>query len=180
MLEIVIPESEFFDESAEQFINIPQKTLKLEHSLVAISKWEAEWEKPFLSKEKKTNTELISYIRCMTITQNVEPVVYLGLTREHIKQINDYIDRPMTATTFTEVNDGKKSNEVVTSEIIYYWMISYKIPLEFHKWHINRLLTLIKIFNIKNAPQKKMAKNDILRRNRELNRKRREQLRSAG
>ena len=115
----------------------------------------------------------------MTITQNVDPKVYNSLTSKNIQQINEYIDEPMTATTFNETNNTS-NREIVTSELIYYWMFSLNIPMECQKWHLNRLLTLIRVCNIKNQPPKKMSRRDIINRNAALNAARRSKLNSKG
>lgn len=179
MLRIVIPGQEFWDEEKQEFINTKEQVLQLEHSLISLSKWEAKWCKVFLSKQEKTAEETIDYIKCMTITPNVDPEVYNRLTKENIKEIEDYIAAPMTATYFSS-NDGKPSHEQVTSELIYYWMIALTIPFECEKWHLNRLLTLIKVCNIKNQPPKKMSKREIMSRNAALNAARRKQLNTKG
>ena len=181
MLQIVVPISpEGWDEEKQQFVEPSVKVLTLEHSLVSLSKWESKWCKAFLSKKEKTAEETLDYIKCMTITQNVNPEVYDHLTAENIKQVDDYINAPMTATHISDNRQAKKSNEVVTSELIYYWMISLGIPDRFEKWHLNRLLTLIKVCNAKNAPPRKSSKRDIMSRNAALNAARRQQLNSRG
>lgn len=180
MLEIIIPATERWDERNNCFINIKEQVLRLEHSLVSLSKWESKWHKPFLSKKEKTYEETIDYIKCMTVTQNVEPYAYYCLTSENISAINSYIDDPMTATTFTRETGGRSNNEQITAELIYYWMIALEIPFECQKWHINRLLTLIKVCNIKNQPSKKMSKSEIMSRNAALNAERRKRLNSKG
>ena len=180
MLQIVIPGQEFWDEQKQEFINTKEQVLQLEHSLISLSKWEAKWCKVFLSKQEKTQEETIDYIKCMTIAPNVDPEVYNHLTRENIKEIEDYIAAPMTATYFSSDNAGKSSREQVTSELIYYWMIALNIPFECQKWHLNRLLTLIKVCNIKNQPPKKMSKREIMSRNAALNAARRQQLNTKG
>lgn len=182
MLQITIPGLEEYNEETEEFINHKDTVLKLEHSLVSISKWESKWHKSFLhATEEFTEEELIDYIKCMTITQNVPDDVYFRLTSKNIKEINSYIENPMSATWFGESKTGnKKGGDVVTSELIYYWMIAFNIPLECEKWHLNRLLTLIKICTIKNNPPKKMSKQEILRRNAELNNKRKAALNTRG
>ena len=180
MLELNIPEIEVFDENSQEFINIKEQTLRLEHSLVSLSKWESKWCKPFLSKENKTLEETIDYIKCMTLTQNVDPRVYNILTQDMVKQVNDYISAPMTATTFRENKTRSGSGEQITAELVYYWMVSLNIPFECQKWHLNRLLTLIKVCNIKNQPPKKMSKRDIMSRNAALNAARRKQLNTKG
>lgn len=176
MLKITIPETELWDKNKREFLYVKETTLQLEHSLVALSKWESKWCKPFLTNNEKTREELIDYIRCMTITQNVKPEVYLAITSENIDEISAYIKAPMTATWFSEDKTSKPSRETLTSELIYYWMLTLNIPVEFQKWHLNRLMTLIKICNRKNQPKKKMSREEMAA----LNRARRKQLNSKG
>ena len=180
MLRIVIPECQLFNEETEEFVYTKEQTLQLEHSLVSLSKWESKWHKPFLGKDDKTFDETIDYIKCMTLTPNVDPNIYLFLTKENIKDINDYIGNPMTATTFSENGPNAINREIITSELIYYWMVALNIPFECQKWHLNRLLTLIRICNIKNQPTKKRSKSEIMSRNAALNASRRKQLNSKG
>lgn len=181
MLQIKVPlTQEGWDEKKQEFVEPEYRILQLEHSLVSLSKWEARWCKAFFSKEEKTYEETLDYIKCMTITQNVNPDVYKYLTRENIAQINKYIEAPMTATCFYDDKVGKNNREKVTSELIYYWMIALNIPFECQKWHLNRLLTLIKVCNIKNQPPKKMSKREIMSRNAALNAARRKQLNTRG
>jgi hypothetical protein len=180
MLRITIPAVEQWDEAKQEFIYTKEQTLSLEHSLVSISKWESKWCKPFLTKQEKTFEETLDYIKCMTLTQNVDPEVYNYLTNENIKEINEYIGAPMTATYFSDEKTSKTSREQVTAELIYYWMIAFNIPFECQKWHLNRLLTLIKVCNIKNQPPKKRSKKDIMSRNAALNAARRKQLNTKG
>lgn len=179
MLQLVIPDLEIFDESKSVFITTKGQTIQLEHSLVSISKWESKWNKPFLSKDSKTIEETIDYIRCMTITQNVLSHVYGNITNENIDTVSKYITAPMSATWFSDDNKGT-SKEIITSEIIYYWMITYTIPFECQKWHLNKLLTLIKVCSKKNEQPKKMSKSEITNRNRELNNRRKQQMKSNG
>lgn len=179
MLNIIIPELELFDERTSEFIYYGEEHLQMEHSLVSISKWECKWNKPFLSSSNKSVEEIIDYVRCMTITPDVKPEVFERLTEQNIKEINEYINAPMTATTFNDVNQ-KGSREIITSEIIYYWMITFNIPFECQYWHLNRLLTLVRVCNVKNNPPKKMSKQEILARNKQLNAQRRQQLNTQG
>ena len=182
MLTITIPETEYYDEQKNEFSIVKSQTIKLEHSLVSISKWEARWQKPFLQDKDKTPAEMLDYIKCMTIGQ-VDSGVFSGLSNKNIKEISDYINSPMTATWFNEHGSKKPSKEIITSELIYYWMVSYSIPFECEKWHLNRLLTLIRICGIKaeqaNNP-KKMTKSEILTKNQLLNAQRRARLNSKG
>lgn len=182
MLQITIPAVELWDETNETFINTKEQTLRLEHSLVSLSKWESKWCKPFLSKEEKSYEETIDYIKCMTLTPNVDPDIYQYLSKDNIEQIDKYIEAPMTATYFSDNKVGGKggSHEVVTNELIYYWMIALNIPSEYEKWHLNRLLTLIRVCNIKNQPPKKMSKRSIMSRNAALNASRRQQYNTRG
>lgn len=180
MLEITVPATEMFDEANQEFITYKEQTLQLEHSLISLSKWESKWHKAFLSKREKTSEETIDYVRCMTITKNVDPSVYTRLTRENVEQINKYIEDPMTAVYFPEDKRTGSSGDTVTSELIYYWMISLNIPQEYQKWHLNRLLALIKVCNIKNSSGKKMSKGDVMRRNASLNAARRAKMHSNG
>lgn len=181
MLRIKIPlNSEGWDEKKQEFVEPRTQVIQLEHSLVSLSKWESKWCKPFFSNEDKTYEEVLDYIKCMTITQNVDPEVYEHLTESNITEINNYINAPMTATTFSNDRGNGGSREIITSELVYYWMISLNIPVEFQKWHINRLLTLIRVCEIKNSPQKKMSKNEIMSRNAALNEARRKKLNTRG
>jgi hypothetical protein len=180
MLTITIPGIELFNEATNEFSTTKEYVLTLEHSLVSLSKWESAWNKAFLSKTKKTNDESIDYIRCMTLTQNVPASAYLAITDEIMDQIGLYIEAPMTATTFSKMQQKQINREIVTAEIIYYWMITLNIPFECQKWHLNRLLTLISVCNLKNQPPKKMSKKDLLRRNNSLNQMRRQQLNTKG
>jgi len=180
MLQIDVPAGEFFNEITNQFEYSKATTLTLEHSLVSLSKWESNHCKPFLTGDEKTNEEILDYIKCMTLTQNVDPNVYKSLSNENIDKINKYINDPHTATTVRENPNAPKSREIITSELIYYWMIALQIPFECQKWHLNRLLMLIKVCNIKNAPPQKMTQRQLISRNAALNAARRKQLNSKG
>ena len=180
MLRITVPATEFWDEIHEEFIYKKAQTLQLEHSLVSISKWESRWNKAFLGKQEKTDEEILDYIRCMTLTQNVDPEIYTRLSDENYAEINAYIEAPMTASHIFEEKQGKKSNEIITSELIYYWMISCNIPVEFQKWHLNRLLMLIRVCSVKNSPPKKRGRRELMKRNAALNAARRKRLNSRG
>lgn len=179
---IVVPSTELYNEIDGSFTTIKEQTLVLEHSLISISKWESIWKKPFLSNTPKNRIESISYIECMTINKNVNSQCYLALTDEQLSMVNKYIDDPMTATTFSNntKNGSRASNRSVTSELIYYWMISFNIPKEMEKWHLSRLLTLIKICNIENSPKSNMSKTEIAAQNRALNAARRKKYGTKG
>lgn len=183
MLTITIPAVELWDEAKQEFVGLKkEQTIQLEHSLISISKWESKWCKAFLTNKQKTREEMTDYVRCMAVTPNVDPDIFNYLTNENILQINKYIEAPMTATCISEDKTTKGgSREVVTSELIYYWMIALQIPIdECQKWHLNRLLTLIKVCNIKNQPPKKKSKKDLLSRNAALNAARRKQFNTTG
>lgn len=182
MLQIAVPlTQEGWDEEKQEFVEPKFQMLQLEHSLVSISKWESKWCKAFLSKSEMTYEETLDYIKCMTLTKNVDPEVYNHITMSNIEEIKRYIAAPMTATYFSESKENNRpSREVVTSELIYYWMITLDIPVKFETWHLNRLLTLVQVCNVKNQPAKKMSKSDLASRNRALNAARRQQLNSKG
>ena len=180
MLRITIPAVEQWDEIKQEFVFTKEQTLSLEHSLVSLSKWESKWCKAFLTKDEKSFEETLDYIKFMTLTQNVNPEVYNYLTNRNINEINEYIEAPMTATYFSDEKTSKTSREQVTAELIYYWMIALNIPFECQKWYLNRLLTLIKVCNIKNQPPKKRSKKDIMSRNAALNAARKKQLNTKG
>lgn len=183
MLEIVVPSVELFDEATETFINTKETVLKLEHSLLSISKWESKWCKPFLPKDKddkRSPKELLDYVRCMTLNSNVPKNVYNALSADHFDKISEYINSPMTASSVNYYKSPTNgAREIVTSELIYYWMIVYQIPFECEKWHINRLLMLIRICNAKNDP-KRMSSKEVMSQNRALNRARRKALHTRG
>lgn len=181
MLQILVPTSpEGWDEENQEFIEPKTKELQLEHSLISISKWESKWHKAFLSNNDKTEEELLDYIKFMTLTSNVDCDIYNYLTIENIKSIKNYIYDPMSATIVPKMPGNKNNREVVTSELIYYWMISLGIPMECQKWHLNRLLKLIEVCNYKNTPPKKRSKSEIMRSNAALNAARRRQYGTRG
>lgn len=179
MLKITIPATELFDDVKQEFIMTKEQELQLEHSLVSISKWESKWKKPFLAKDNKTTEESIDYVRCMTLTQNVDPNVYSYITNNLLQEIAEYIDDSMTATTVAPYT-GKMNREIITSEIIYFWMVSFNIPWECQRWHLNRLLMLIQICNVRNQPAKKMSQKELAARNKALNEQRKAKYNTKG
>lgn len=178
MLELIIPKKEVFDNDKQEFIiKEKEQKIQLEHSLVSLAKWESKWKKPFMVKdpkqvEERTKEELLDYIKCMTITQNVNDEVYNRITNQQIIMIQNYMKDKMTATWFKEDPNKRHSNEIITAEIIYYWMIQHNIPMECQKWHLNRLLTLIRVCSEKEN-KKPMKSSEILRNQAALNRARR-------
>jgi hypothetical protein len=180
MLTIVVLGVEHFDETSQEFVTVDDVTLELEHSLVSLSKWEQMYEKPFLGKDEKTSEEILEYIKLMTLTPNIAPEVFLKLSEDNIKTINTYLEAKMTATWFSEAPGAPASRDVITAELIYYWMISFQIPWECERWHLNRLFTLIRVCNIKQAKPKKMSRSELAQRNRELNAQRKKQLGTKG
>ena len=180
MLTIVVPAIEEWNEAEECFIQSKEQVLQLEHSLVSISKWESKWRIPFLTDADKTFEQQIDYIRCMTITQHVDSSVYLRLTSDNMAQINKYISSDLTATTFGNTRNSRGSRQVVTSELIYYWMVALRIPFECQKWHLSRLLTLIRVCEEEQQPKKKQSRRSIAQRNAALNAARRAKLHSKG
>lgn len=179
MKQIFIKEKELWDEKNRMFINVKPQTITLEHSLVSISKWESKWHVPFFSKQDKTAEMTLDYIRAMTITQNVNPNVYEALTAEDFREIEKYIQDPQTATTIRDTNT-KPNRETITAELVYFWMIQFGIPFECQKWPFNRLLTLIRICQIKNQPEKKMSNKEILQQNAAINAARKKKFNTKG
>lgn len=182
MLRIEVPmTAEGWDEKKRQFVEPKIRVLELEHSLISLSKWESTWHKPFYSKKKKTAEEVLDYIKCMTISKNVEPEVYHRLTDENIEAINEYIENSMTATTFSPNSNTQVGRETITAELIYYWMLVLNIPFEeCQKWHINRLITLIKVCDVKNTPAKKRSNNQIIQDYAAINEVNRKKFNSKG
>lgn len=184
MLEIVIPEQEKYEEETGKFIQTKKTTLKLEHSLISVRKWEAKWHKLFLENEDKTFDELLDYIRCMTLNrEKIDQNVYRFLTNEDLEKIVTYIQDPMTATWFhnnNRIGASNRTGEKVSAEIIYYWMIAQNVPVEFERWHLNQLLTLLKVVNIKSGGEKKMSKKEAAAQRATLNKQRRMKYKTKG
>lgn len=180
MLVIKVPIAEGFNETTKEFVVIETFTLEMEHSLATLSKWESFFEKPFLGTEEKTIEEVMWYVKAMTLTPDVPPEVYAKLSQENFTAIDGYIQASMTATTFKEATNQKQNREIITSELIYYWMVALNIWIECENWHLNRLLAFIRVCNIKNAPQKKMSRSEMLAQRRSLNSQRRSQSGSSG
>lgn len=182
MLTILVPKRRLFDETTQRFFEAEAVLLKMEHSLLSIAKWESKWNKSYISTQKKSSDEVLDYFRQMTISpaeNKLPPAFFATIPQETVAEIIDYINAPMSATIFYETN-GAKSREVITSELIYFWMIQYQIPFECEKWHLNRLLTLIRVCGIKNSPKKKLSRNALLARNAKLNEERKRRLNTTG
>lgn len=181
MLELEVPAGELYDEVNECFIETKPVILRLEHSLVSISKWETKWRKPFLVKTPpKTREESLDYIRCMTLNQNIDPMLYESLRPNELRKINEYIEANLSATTFSNAQKARPNNQVMTSEMYYYYMVAYRIPFECQKWHLSRLTALIRICDIKNNPGNKMSRREVLNQNRALNEARRKAKHTKG
>ena len=179
MLKLYILGDEYLDESTNELVSPVDIVLELEHSLVSLSKWESFWCKPFLANEKKTGEETIGYIQAMLLDPDVPPETLTRLTNDHLDQVNKYIESKMTATWFSD-KPGPPSREIITAELIYYWMIQLNIPFECETWHLNRLFTLIRVCNQKNTPSKKLSRRELAERNRSLNAARKAQLQTKG
>lgn len=163
--------NECWDENKEEFVSVPveEVTLHLEHSLVSLSKWESKWHKAFLSRREKTDEETLDYIKCMTLDDNIPDEVYYRLTKENIDSINKYIEDPMSAVRYTDPPGGPHNNGGTTYETLYYMMFSNGIPIEWETRHLNSLISLIKMFALKNSPKKKMSPSEIASRHAAIN-----------
>lgn len=180
MLTIQVPVTESFDDEKQEFVTTKWFQLDLEHSLASVSKWESKFEKPFLGKDEKTPEEALWYVIAMSVTPNTPRGIFAKLSKENTEEINNYISAKMTATWFREDPSSRGSQEVITSELIYYWMITLNIPFECQYWHLNRLLTLIQVCNRKNSPPKKRSRSEIAAERRKLNEQRMSAMRSSG
>lgn len=183
MITILVKPNNFFDNQVEEFVRLEhEQVLKLEHSLASIQRWESKWHKSFFGTKDKTYEEIIDYIRCMTLNEDVDEEAYRFIPDSDLNLIVNYLKDPMTATTFN--NDEKKKDPLnkrtITSELIYYYMIALNIPSEYRFWHINQLITLIRVINIKNAPQKKRSKREILSQYDKLNEERKRRFNTRG
>lgn len=188
-LTITVPAKEYYVEKLNQFRYEKERTLTIEHSLISIKKWEQKYHRSFFNdKDKKTSEEMMDYVRCMALG-TVDPMTYVMLTRENIQEISDYINDPMTATTFKDIklegeSGNSKRNKIITSEIVYYWMTQLNIPPEYAKWHINQLITLIRVSNEEqkklNGGGKKIPKKGLTNRNAAINAANRKRFNSKG
>lgn len=179
MLQIIVPGTEYYDESTETFTTVDDVVLELEHSLVSLSKWESKFEKPFLGSDDKTSEEILEYVRCMVATKDYPSDVFQRFSAANIQQINQYIDSKQSATTFKNQKQYGPA-EVVTAELVYYWMIAFNIPFECQHWHLNKLFALIRVCNAKNGKPQKMSRSEMAERNRQLNEQRRAKLGTSG
>lgn len=180
MLRIIIEGDETFNEETQTFSSTNDVVLDLEHSLISLSKWESKYQKPFLAIGEKTSEEIFGYLKAMVITPDADLEALYRCSQKTIDDIQQYIDSSQSATTFGVMPERKGRGEVITSELIYFWMVSFNIPFECETWHLNRLFALIRICNIKNSKQRKLSRHEVAQRNRELNAQRRAQLGTTG
>lgn len=180
MLRIQLGGKEHYDESNNKFVVVNGVDVELEHSLISLSKWESKFQKPFLSEGNKTNDELLGYVDAMILTPDYPKEVLDRISPEEMSKINDHMDSKQSATTFPISRETKGKSETVTSELIYYWMVTFNIPFECETWHLNRLFSLIRICNLKNAKPVKRSANQIAQERRELNAQRRSQMGTSG
>lgn len=179
MLELKIYKPEVYNEATNEFSKPFAGLLRLEHSLRSVSKWESKWEIPYLGDKEKTDEQTLDYIRCMS-EDNVDDEILSYLSNADLLVISNYINAKMTATWFSEKKNQPRSREIITSEVMYYWMVALQIDFQCQDWHLNRFLTLVKVANEKNQPEKKMSKSELAARNRELNAQRKAQMKTRG
>lgn len=180
MLKLVVLGDEYYNEETEEFETVGDVQLELEHSLISLSKWESKYQKPFLTQTPKTSEEIYYYLEAMLLSPIFPEGIFQKLSQKNIEEINAYIESPESATTFGSMPERKERGEVITSELIYYWMVAFNIPFECEYWHLNRLFALIRICNIKNSKPEKMSRREISARNRELNAARKAQYNTNG
>jgi hypothetical protein len=180
MLRIVVLGEEIFNDQTQEFEGtVGDSVLDLEHSLVSLSKWESKFQVPFLGPQQKSTAQIYEYIKLMAI-DDVPESIFMRLSNSNIEEINEYINSSQTATTFGELPKGGGPREIITSELIYFWMINFNIPFECQTWHLNRLFALIRVCGIKMGKPKKMSKGNIAQKYRDLNAQRRAELGTSG
>jgi hypothetical protein len=179
VLKIIIERDEIYDEEKNEFRFVNSIAVNLEHSLASLSKWESKYQKPFLGQTPKTNEEIFDYIQMMVV-DDIDPNCLFDLSDKNYAEIQNYINDPQTATTFRDIVPSRPSSQIITAEIIYYWMVTYNIPLECENWHLNRLFALVKVCNAKNTKPQKIPQRELARRNQELNAQRRAALGTSG
>jgi hypothetical protein len=180
MLKLLVVGTEYFDEETETFESEGDVEIELEHSLLSVSKWESKFQKPFLSNTAKTTEEVLAYVEAMIVTLDYPTDIIGKLDQKNLDAINAYIESKESATTFGRMPERRGRGEIITAELVYYWMVAFNIPFECERWHLNRLFALIRICNIKNSKPTKMSRHDMLSRNRELNEKRKAELNTKG
>lgn len=181
-IKIIVPAVEAYDPATSSFIDWPAVEIEMEHSLASLSKWEASFGKPFLTKTEKTTEEVVAYFQCMCLTPNIPREVFERIDMDLFKQINDYIDSKQTATWFREIpgQPARNSRQTVTAEVLFNWMIQMNVPMEFQHWHLNRLFTQLKVISQANQPKKKVGRQEAMAQQRALNAQRRAQMNSSG
>jgi hypothetical protein len=177
----IFPHGELFDASSGTFKKAGDGyVMDLEHSLISVSKWEEKWEVPFLADTEKTDEQVMDYVKCMVVGPEPPPEIWARLTADHVKAIQDHISAKKTATWFSKKKPSGPAREIITSELIYYWMVTHNIPPEYQNWHLSRLLTLIEVCNVKNAPAEKKDPKTAAAERRALNDARRKQHNTTG
>lgn len=184
MLKLTIPKTTLFNEETNKFSDVQETTLSMEHSLVSVSKWEQFMGKPFLGRDTRTDEETLHYIKCMVLSpEDVSEDVFRALTPDNMNAISEYINHKMTATWFSNQApaNSRTNGEVVTAEVMYYWLVALQIDFQVQHWHLNTMLTLVRVTNIKNDPKKKMMpKEDAAAERARLNAERKAQYKSKG
>ena len=180
MLRLIIEGDESFDDETQTFSKVDDVVIELEHSLISLSKWESKYQVPFLSSDEKPSEQVFGYLQAMIIDPDIDPDVMYLCTQANVIEIQEYIDSPQSATTFGSMPTRRGPGEVITSELIYYWMVAFNIPFECEYWHLNRLFSLIRICNIKNSPPESVSRNELAQRYADLNAQRKAELGTRG
>lgn len=179
---------ELFDEETNTFLHPVGKKLHLEHSLLSISKWEAEWEIPFLNTDK-TSEQSLSYIKCCVLDDDFDELLLNTLSDKNILDFNAYLSKGMTAKKIIDLRSSLSqkrksrrpaSQKALTSEDIYYSMIQFHVWKECEEWPLQRLLSLLQLCSLKSNSTGEMSKSDQAKFYREENARRKAKYHTNG
>lgn len=167
MLEIYIPEREYYDTQSGEFTKVDDVVLHFEHSLLSLTEWEMKYRKPFLATEKKSTEEYLDYIRMMCLEELKDEY----LSNELVTHAIQYMQDTPTATKLSTDNDSN-SRRIMTSEVIYAYMANASIPFSCESWNLQRLFYLLGVIGELNKPAKKMSPEEAMKKQAILNQQR--------